>query len=62
MAYVMQQDHLYGYLTVWETMEYAANFYLPETMDPKEKQDRIKKIVLQLGLWKCRHTLVGNDK
>lgn len=28
MAYVMQEDILYAFLTVHETLMYAANFYL----------------------------------
>ena len=36
-AYVVQDDVLYGFLTVRETLMLAAHFYLPSAMPIKDK-------------------------
>lgn len=47
-------------LTVRETLEYAARLRLPSRMSWFEKQERIEKIIDELGLRKCEHTRIGS--
>jgi ABC-type multidrug transport system ATPase subunit len=57
----MQNDHLLPYLTVYETLLFAARLRLPSTMTYQEKINRVNEVIIELGLKECRHTLIGNS-
>ncbi|KAM3709012.1 hypothetical protein ACJW31_02G140800 [Castanea mollissima] len=48
-AYIMQDDRLFPMLTVYETLMFAADFRLGP-ISRAEKQDRVDKLIEQLGL------------
>lgn len=57
-AYVMQEDYMLEYLTVNETLKYAARLQLP--LDSRDEQvTKVDKLIAQLGLEQCRDVLVG---
>lgn len=57
-AYVRQQDVFYPYLTVRETLTFAATLRLGQTDVPKV----VDSILTQTGLSKAADTIVGDDK
>eukprot|EP01119_Soliformovum_irregulare_P025420 TRINITY_DN9410_c0_g1_i1.p1 TRINITY_DN9410_c0_g1~~TRINITY_DN9410_c0_g1_i1.p1 ORF type:complete len:618 (-),score=179.97 TRINITY_DN9410_c0_g1_i1:44-1897(-) len=59
-GYVMQDDLLFGHLTVEETLNYAAGLRLPKEMSEQEKKERVDDAIAQLGLTQCRNTVVGS--
>ncbi|KAI9350484.1 P-loop containing nucleoside triphosphate hydrolase protein [Zopfochytrium polystomum] len=61
VAYVQQQDSLLPYLTVRDTLRYAARLRLPRTMTLKDKYDMVEAVILELGLKECAGTLIGNE-
>lgn len=61
-AYVLQDDHMYAYLTVFETLMLSAHFYFPESLSYDEKVQHVDSTLAELGLVKARDTIVGNDK
>ncbi|KAK0502128.1 P-loop containing nucleoside triphosphate hydrolase protein [Armillaria luteobubalina] len=61
-SYVTQDDSaLLPYLTVRETLQFAASLRLPSGMSKEEKQHRADEVMLKMGLKDCRHTLIGNE-
>ena len=50
---------MYENLTVRETLEYAARLRLPSSMPWAEKEERVDKILDELGLRKCEYSKVG---
>eukprot|EP01038_Epipyxis_sp_PR26KG_P006015 gene6015-8285_t len=61
-AYVLQDDHLYAHLTVFETLIIAAHFFLPDSYTDAEKTSIVDSIISELGLMKVHDTRVGNEK
>ena len=58
-AYVRQQDVFYPYLTVRETLTFAATLRLgPDAQVPKI----VDEILMKTGLAKAADTIVGDDK
>ncbi|KAK0187368.1 P-loop containing nucleoside triphosphate hydrolase protein [Armillaria mellea] len=54
-SYVTQDDSaLLPYLTVRETLQFAASLRLPSSI-------RADEVMLKMGLKDCRHTLIGNE-
>ncbi|KAK0187348.1 P-loop containing nucleoside triphosphate hydrolase protein [Armillaria mellea] len=61
-SYVTQDDSaLLPYLTVRETLQFAASLRLPSSMSKEEKRHRADEVMLNMGLKDCRHTLIGNE-
>lgn len=60
-AYVMQDNHHIGVLTVRQTLTYAAHLRMNENIDIKLKNARVNKIMDMLGLTEHAGTLVGNE-
>ncbi|KAK0200260.1 P-loop containing nucleoside triphosphate hydrolase protein [Desarmillaria ectypa] len=61
-SYVTQDDSaLLPYLSVRETLQFAASLRLPSSMSKKEKRHRADEVMLKMGLKDCRHTLIGNE-
>jgi ABC-type multidrug transport system ATPase subunit len=61
-AFVKQEDLFYPYMTVRETLVFAARLRLPRATPLKEKLATVEKLLTQLGLQKCAETLVGDAK
>lgn len=61
-AYVLQDDFMYAYLTVFETLLMAAHFFLPVSMSSQEKEEHVRSVIAELGLVKATDTIIGNDK
>eukprot|EP01088_Endostelium_zonatum_P004077 TRINITY_DN1528_c0_g2_i3.p1 TRINITY_DN1528_c0_g2~~TRINITY_DN1528_c0_g2_i3.p1 ORF type:complete len:598 (-),score=116.75 TRINITY_DN1528_c0_g2_i3:57-1850(-) len=60
-GYVMQDDIFFPYLTVRETMIYAAYLRLSSAITLKEKRQRVDDLIFKLGLERCKNTLVGDS-
>jgi hypothetical protein len=61
-SYVPQDDEgLLPFLTVRETLRFAACLRLPSWMSKSEKMRRAESILLRLGLKDCADTIVGSD-
>ncbi|KAJ1549547.1 hypothetical protein HK405_011616 [Cladochytrium tenue] len=61
VAYVQQQDSLLPYLTVRDTLRYAARLRLPRSMTLKEKYAMVERVILELGLKECAGTIIGDE-
>lgn len=60
VAYVHQDDALYGTLTVQECVEYSAFLRLPRSMKKAEKQAHVWKTLQELHLDDIAHNYIGN--
>ncbi|CAD7682809.1 unnamed protein product [Nyctereutes procyonoides] len=58
-GYVVQDDVVMG--TVRENLQFSAALWLPTTMTSHEKNERIKKVIQQLGLDKVADSKVGTQ-
>jgi ATP-binding cassette subfamily G (WHITE) protein 2 len=58
-GYVMQDDLLNGYLTVEETLMYAAKLRLPRTFTYKQHKERVNDVMADLGLSHVHNVSVG---
>ena len=61
-AYVMQDDNLFAYSTVNETLMFAAQLRLPASMSIEDKQRHVDTVIAKLGLTPARDTIIGNAK
>ncbi|KND02196.1 uncharacterized protein SPPG_02683 [Spizellomyces punctatus DAOM BR117] len=61
VAYVQQSDQLLPYLTVRETLRYAARLRLPNDMPRSQKYKLVEDVILELGLKECADTIVGDE-
>lgn len=60
-SYVTQEDSaLLSYLTVRETLRFAAGLRLPRWMSKEEKMKRAEDVLLKMGLKDCADVLVGD--
>ncbi|KAK9990909.1 hypothetical protein SO802_025894 [Lithocarpus litseifolius] len=59
-AYIMQDDRLFPMLTVYETLMFAADFRLGP-ISRADKQERVNKLIEQLGLSSSRNTYIGDQ-
>ncbi|KAG0258011.1 hypothetical protein BG011_003590 [Mortierella polycephala] len=60
VGYLQQYDFLMPFLTVRETLTYAANLRLPRTMSQQKKLELMELVLLELGLKDCAETMVGD--
>ena len=61
-SYVVQDDNaLLPYLTVRETLGFAAGLRLPRGMSKEEKMKRAEDVLLKMGLKDCADVLVGDE-
>ncbi|CAA7025262.1 unnamed protein product [Microthlaspi erraticum] len=58
-GFVTQDDALYPHLTVTETLVYTALLRLPNTMKRQEKIKQAEAVVTELGLERCKNTIIG---
>ncbi|KAJ8489159.1 hypothetical protein ONZ45_g13687 [Pleurotus djamor] len=61
IGFVPQQDILPPTLTVYEALLFAAQLRLPESIPEWEKQERIEKILMKLGIDKIRDSRIGHS-
>jgi ATP-binding cassette subfamily G (WHITE) protein 2 len=59
VGYVVQEDILSEELTVRENLFFSANLRLPKTVPLLEKNDRVLRVIDDLGLQSCADTRVG---
>lgn len=59
-AYVLQDDVLYGTLTVRETFEFAAAIRLPAAVSKATRTQLVDDIISELALGKAADTFIGN--
>eukprot|EP00644_Phytophthora_capsici_P012393 jgi/Phyca11/572042/estExt2_Genewise1.C_PHYCAscaffold_460122 len=59
-SYVAQEDSLLGSFTVLETLEMAARLSLPSFIKHQAIVERVQKVLDEMGLRVCEHTLVGD--
>lgn len=59
IGFVPQQDLLRGSDTVYSTISNAAQMKLPRSMDEDRREERIDKVLEELGLSRERNTLVS---
>nr|XP_043617092.1 ABC transporter G family member 25 [Erigeron canadensis] len=59
-GFVTQDDVLYPYLTVRETLIFCALLRLPKSLSRQEKTEVADSVINELGLSKCGDTIIGN--
>ena len=59
-GFVTQDDVLYPHLTVTETLVFTALLRLPNSVTKEEKVTHAKNVIDQLGLTKCKDSIVGS--
>ncbi|KAK7401844.1 hypothetical protein VNO78_13657 [Psophocarpus tetragonolobus] len=59
-GFVTQDDVLYPHLTVTETLVFTALLRLPNSVTKEEKVQKAKAVIDQLGLTKCKDSIVGS--
>ena len=62
IGYVPQDDILHADLTVWQALWYAARLRLPRDMADAEIENRIRRVLSQLGLEGTEQTRVGDQR
>ncbi|CAI5461288.1 unnamed protein product [Closterium sp. Yama58-4] len=60
-AYVMQDDLMFPSLTVRETMMFAAELRLPQSVRREEKVARVARLLELLGLTEVAETKIGDE-
>lgn len=60
-GYVVQDDIVWGALTVFENIMMSANLRLPTTVSHAEKAEAVKQTVMELGLSHVSNAKVGNE-
>lgn len=60
-GFVRQEDILLPYLTVRETVDFAAEMALPECTSIEERQQLVDEVISRLKLVTVQHSRVGNE-
>ncbi|TYK03309.1 ABC transporter G family member 9-like [Cucumis melo var. makuwa] len=60
IGFVTQDDILHPHLTVAETLVFTALLRLPNTLTKQEKLAEVEITISQLGLTRCKSTIVGS--
>ena len=58
-GYVMQDDLLNGYLTVYETLMYTAELRLPRTYTKAQREKRVNDVLIDMGITHVKDVIVG---
>jgi ATP-binding cassette subfamily G (WHITE) protein 2 len=61
VGYVVQDDILSGTLTVRENLTFSANVRLSASVSMEERQERVHRIITELGLEACADTRIGTE-
>lgn len=62
LGYVPQDDVIHRELTVFEALWYSARLRLPPDYDDHEIEQRIKQVIVQLGLEGTENVLIGSPE
>ena len=62
VGYVRQDDFLLPYLTVLETITFAAELRLPKSVSAEVREQIVKETIFELGLEDCQNTLIGGGR
>ncbi|KAJ3309549.1 hypothetical protein HDV04_005932 [Boothiomyces sp. JEL0838] len=57
--YCTQEEALFGNLTVYETLMYAADFNLPDTTPKQKKHEIVMELISDFGLETVKNTIIG---
>lgn len=60
-GYVVQDDVVMGTLTVRENFRFSAALRLPSSISQKEKEDKVNRLIKELGLTKVADSRVGTQ-
>ncbi|KAI2808521.1 hypothetical protein BLOT_006466 [Blomia tropicalis] len=60
ICYVLQQDIFFANLTLRQTLMYSARLRLPQTMKHADKVALVDKLIDELHLNDCQHTVIGD--
>uniref|UniRef100_A0A8C2EPY4 ABC transporter domain-containing protein n=1 Tax=Cyprinus carpio TaxID=7962 RepID=A0A8C2EPY4_CYPCA len=60
-GYVVQDDVVMGTLTVRENLRFSAALRLPKSIRQREKDEKIEKLIQELGLSKVADSRVGTQ-
>lgn len=61
VGYVVQDDILSGTLTVRENLMFSANLRLSSDVSLTERENRVEKVIDELGLKSCADTRIGTE-
>ena len=61
VSYVTQDEHLFAFLTVEETLVLSAKFHFPASTPEEAISTRVEDVLLELGLVSSRHSIVGSQ-
>jgi len=61
-GYVMQEDVLHSYLTVYETLQYAAELRMMRNTTKDIQLAKIEEVINKMGLNDCRNIIVGDSR
>lgn len=61
-GYVMQEDVLHSYLTVYETLQYAAELRMIRNTSKDVQLTKIEEVINKMGLNECRNIIVGDSR
>lgn len=59
IGFVRQEDNLLPYLTVRETLSFAAALRLPKSLSSETREEIVEKTLIELGLKDVENVLVG---
>jgi ATP-binding cassette subfamily G (WHITE) protein 8 (sterolin 2) len=60
-GYVQQSDHFMPFLTVYETLRYVALLRMNPRLSDRDKEDRVREIIAELGLRHVANTQIGGS-
>ncbi|KAG0337952.1 hypothetical protein BG000_004776 [Podila horticola] len=60
IGYLQQEDFLLPFISVRETLRFAADLRLPRSMPTSEKYNMVESLIMELGLKGCADVLVGD--
>ena len=61
-GYVVQEDVLHSYLTVYETLQYAAELRMIRNTTKDVQLTKIEEVINKMGLNECRNIIVGDSR
>ncbi|XP_049848215.1 uncharacterized protein LOC126313302 [Schistocerca gregaria] len=61
ISYVLQDDILFPYFTVYETLLFQANIRLGNDISTEEKKKKVEELIFLLRLSNAHNTVIGNQ-
>jgi ABC-type multidrug transport system ATPase subunit len=62
VAYVAQDETLFAFLTVRETLTYATYFHSPPSLSKESREEIVEIVMRELSLIKAADTILGNEQ